>query len=264
MQTRRVFLREAGWTATGVLVLGAAACTGGQSTQIPSTSPVTARTGSPTTGAPADVVPPPGPTTTTTTQDLTWERVDMGFVSAYLLSRSGEVAVVDTGVTGNDGAIADGLAAIGAGWSDVSHVILTHSHGDHVGSLGAVLELAADATAHAGPADIPVIAGPREIRPVADGDRVFGMQIIATPGHTPGHISVLDPAGSLLVAGDALNGSGDGGVAGPNPQFTADMDQAIASVHTLAGLEYQAVVFGHGDPVISNAHQAVRALADTL
>ena len=57
----------------------------------------------------------------------------------------------------------------------------------------------------------------------------FGLEIIETPGHTIGHISVFDRVGGLLVAGDALNGGGASGVTGPNPRFPSDLTAANAS-----------------------------------
>ncbi len=97
---------------------------------------------------------------------------------------------------------------------------------------------------------------------MADGDSVFGLDVIATPGHTPGHICLLDTSG-VLVAGDALTG-GNGGVDGPNPQFTPDMETATQSVVKLAGLEFDVVYFGHGEPVTAGADQAVAELAESL
>ena len=94
-----------------------------------------------------------------------WHRVDLGFVSAYVLARGGEAAVVDTGVPGNEGAILEALEAAGLGWSDVGHVILTHRHQDHVGSAPAVLDAAPGAAAYAGAADIPAIDVPRALVP---------------------------------------------------------------------------------------------------
>ena len=64
----------------------------------------------------------------------TWERVNLGFVSAYLLIRGGEAALVDTGEAGSEAAIESSLTSIGLGWSAVGHVIITHNHGDHSGS----------------------------------------------------------------------------------------------------------------------------------
>ena len=90
---------------------------------------------------------------------------------------------------------------------------------------------------------------------------MFGLQVIATPGHTPGHIAVLDPASSLLVAGDALNREGGSAVVGANPDFSDDMAQATESVKKLAGLSIDAILFGHGDPIDSGAGPLLDQLA---
>jgi glyoxylase-like metal-dependent hydrolase (beta-lactamase superfamily II) len=189
--------------------------------------------------------------------------VVLGSVSAFVLARAGEATIVDTGNPGSEDGIGAGLGALGLGWGDVGHVIVTHLHNDHQGSLPAVLNLAPEAAAYAGAADIPQIPAPRDLIPVGDGDIVFDLQIIDTPGHTPGHISVLDPVGGLLVAGDALNGR-DGGVIGANPRFTADVAVADDSVRKLAQLTFDTVVFGHGDPVEGQASDQVAALAASL
>jgi glyoxylase-like metal-dependent hydrolase (beta-lactamase superfamily II) len=186
--------------------------------------------------------------------------VNLGFVSAYIVVRAGEAAVVDTGVEGSESAIESGLTALDVDWGAVGHVIITHRHGDHQGSLPGVLEAATGATAYAGAGDVAAITSPRPLVSVGDGDRIFDLEIVETPGHTPGHISVLSPDASLLIAGDALNGLG-GGVIGANPQFTDDMALANLSVQKLAGFRYDTVVFGHGEPVEGNASSLVADLA---
>jgi glyoxylase-like metal-dependent hydrolase (beta-lactamase superfamily II) len=191
---------------------------------------------------------------------VTWERVDLGFVSAYMLARGGEAAVVDTGNPGSESSIEEALKAAGLGWDSVGHVILTHRHGDHVGSLDAVLAKAPDAVAYAGQEDIPSIEANRELTAVGDGDLVFDLQIVATPGHTAGHISVLDTAGGLFVAGDALS-TADGKVSDSNPRFTDDMDQAMASIRKIAGLQFETLLVGHGDPILTGASGLVAAFA---
>jgi glyoxylase-like metal-dependent hydrolase (beta-lactamase superfamily II) len=190
-------------------------------------------------------------------------RVNLGFVNAYVLIRGKEAAVVDTGTPNNASKIADIVRTAGLGWDAVHHVILTHYHPDHIGSVGEVLAAAAKATAYAGAADIPQIEPPRPIKAVGDNDEVFGLRVIATPGHTPGHVCVFDPAGSLLILGDAMNNIGNK-LAGPNPQYTADMAQAHQSVKKLAKLTFQRAVFGHGDPIEQGASQAIAKLAGTL
>ena len=189
-------------------------------------------------------------------------RVNMGFVNAYVLIRGKEAAVVDTGTAGNGSKIADVVRTAGLSWDSVHHVIMTHYHPDHIGSVGEVLGAAAKATAYAGAADIPQIKSPRPIKTVGDSDEVFGLRVIATPGHTPGHVCVFDPAGSVLILGDAMNNIDK--LSGPNPQYTADMAQAHQSVKKLAKLKFERAVFGHGEPIDKSASQAIAKLAGTL
>ena len=94
---------------------------------------------------------------------------------------------------------------------------------------------------------------------MGDGDQVFGLDIIETPGHTPGHISVLDSVGGIFVAGDAINGA-NGGVIGPNERFTPDMDLANQSVAKIASFEFETILFGHGEPVLSGGTAGVASL----
>lgn len=241
--TRRAFLRQVGRGGLAVAVVGVAACTDDEQ-------------GAPAATTAAGVGP------TTDRSSGSWSRVAFASVSAYVFARAGEAALVDTGLGGSADGIGDALAAVGLRWSDLSTVILTHSHPDHIGSLADVMTLAPDATAHAGREDIPNMTSPRPISPVSDGDILFGLEVVTTPGHTPGHISMLDPAGTL-VAGDALNGSG-GGVIGPNPDYTADMETATRSVVKLAGFDYEEIYFGHGEPVTAGGSEAVTALTAGL
>jgi glyoxylase-like metal-dependent hydrolase (beta-lactamase superfamily II) len=258
-----MFIAEVGRSTLAVAVLGGvAACAAGPAT----TGGGEAEPGSSTTGSAPAATSGAGPTTSgagpTTSAPATvdWRRVNLGFVSAYLLSRSGEVAVVDTGVPGSAAAIEQALFAFDFAWDAVSHVILTHRHNDHVGSLTDVLDLAASADGFCGAGDLDAINSPRALTAVGDGDAVFGLDVIETPGHTPGHIAVLDPVAGLLLAGDALHGA-DGGVAGARPEFTDDMTAANQSIVKLAGFSYEIALFGHGEPVLRGASRAVADLA---
>ena len=91
---------------------------------------------------------------------------------------------------------------------------------------------------------------------------MFGLQIVATPGHTAGHVAVFDPDSGVLVAGDALNN--DGGLSGSNPQFTDDEVAAADSVRKLAGLEPRVILVGHGSPVVKSAAAELQRLASAL
>jgi len=197
------------------------------------------------------------------TAALRWERVNFDFVSAYVLVREGRVAIVDTGTSGNDERIEMALTSLGVGWGDVDHIVLTHLHGDHVGGLSAVLNSIDTAVPYAGEADIAGISSSRPITAVNDGDEIFGLEVIATPGHTPGSISMLDDEEGLLIAGDALNTS-NGQVLAANPDFSQDLAAADNSVKVLAQRNFDTLAVGHGDPIVGDASTLVQALASSL
>jgi glyoxylase-like metal-dependent hydrolase (beta-lactamase superfamily II) len=255
---RRHFLRNVGTGAVGVAIFGLAACTSRAtpgtttfSTPIASTTATSAAT---TTTATAVAS-----TGASVTDLVSSKRVDLDFVSAYVIERGDGLVVIDTGAGGSAPAIEAVLGEYGKSWSDIGYVIATHKHGDHVGSWNPVIDAASEAGIFAGGLDISSIISGRPISALADGDMVNGLRTIATPGHTQGHVSMLDPVLGLFT-GDALNGSG-GGVIGPNPQFTPDMDTALDSVRTLASFDYEAAFFGHGEPVLLGASTAVQDLA---
>lgn len=263
--TRRMLLRDMGKAGVAVMVLGTAACSSDvtdNATPTPDDGSTSSSSTDNTTSVPPDSTASTdaGPTTTESTgPGHRWQRANLGFVSAYILYRGGEAALVDTGVEGSEGDIESALAEIGLDWGSVGHVIITHRHPDHQGSLDAVIG-ASDAPWYAGVGDIEAINATTEGTVVATGDNVFDLRIIETPGHTPGHVSVLDDAAGILVAGDALNGA-DGGVIGPDPDFSEDMEAATASVFLIAGLEFETILFGHGEPVIEGGRDAVTDLA---
>ncbi|MGH8945379.1 MAG: MBL fold metallo-hydrolase [Acidimicrobiia bacterium] len=258
--TRRMLLRDMGKAGLAVVILGTAACSSestDNATPTPETTGGPTSTGStPTSAAGSTALPGTSPA-----GGYDWHRANLGFVSAYILYRGGEATLVDTGASNSEGAIEAALAEIDLGWDSVGSVVITHKHPDHQGSLQPVLA-ATDAPWYAGAGDIPAITASSQGTPVGDGDRVDELDIIETPGHTPGHISVLDSTAGILVAGDAING-GNSGVAGPNPDFSEDMDLANASVAKLAGFDYEVVLFGHGEPVLAEGSAQVGDLAQT-
>jgi glyoxylase-like metal-dependent hydrolase (beta-lactamase superfamily II) len=260
---RRTFLADLGRGAFALAILGVVGCSpAAVATARPSAS--AAGSGSPSGGASPSTSPSAAGSAPPSGGDgaaggVTWERVNLGFVSAYVLLRGGEAAIVDTGVGGSADAIEATLSGVGIDWATVGHLILTHHHGDHVGSAADVMDRAAGAAGYAGAEDIGSITVPRSLAAVGDGDEVFGLRIVTTPGHTAGSISVLDPVGGILVAGDALGTSGGKPVL-PNAQFTDDMTKAKASVVKLGGLVFETLLVGHGEPIESGAAGAVAEL----
>lgn len=195
---------------------------------------------------------------------LDWWRVDFAYVSAYVLVRAREAALVDCGLGSRVDAIGAVLGAAGTGWDRVRHVLITHVHTDHHDGLTEVAARAPGAAIYAGAADsrsIQDVSG-RQVRPVTDGEEVFGLRMVETPGHTPGHLAVFDTDSRVLVAGDAISNTIDG-LQGPMSDFSGDMRTAEESVRKLAALEPEVILFGHGPPVQQDAAAQLRRLASS-
>lgn len=253
---RRGFLRDLGKGTLAVAIVGPALAACSSSTSVSASPTAThAPTPAPTAGSDDSPTPSPAPDDTgdSETEALEWAQVSLGNVSAYVLVRGNQAAVVDTGNPGSADQIASTLQALGVSWSDVQHVILTHSHNDHVGSVGDAVGRAPGAKLYAGAADIAAISAP------------VAIEVIETPGHTPGSISVIDHDAGLRIAGDALNGNAAGtDVLGANPRFSGDITTANESIRKLAGLRFDTAAFGHGNPFTGAADRAVASLADSL
>lgn len=178
-------------------------------------------------------------------------------VRCFIVSHGAGLLLIDTGPVGSSEAIAAALDRVGAAWNDITDVVLTHSHPDHVGALGEVVTRSPAAVVWAGAADCREIRSAAPLRPLVERDRVRALHVVQTPGHTPGHISLLHDDGMLFV-GDAV-----GTVAGelrraPEP-FTADRAQAEESLRRLSLLQPDRMLFSHG-PEISDPVGALRRL----
>ncbi|HEY2723863.1 MAG TPA: MBL fold metallo-hydrolase [Pseudonocardiaceae bacterium] len=172
----------------------------------------------------------------------TWE-VDN---NVWLIGDENEVLVIDAA---HD---ADAIAAA-VGDRRVLGIVSTHAHDDHVSAAPAL----------AGRTGAPVLLHPEEhvlwrlahpdLPPpenqLADGDvlRVAGtaLQVVHTPGHSPGSCCLYAPDLDVLFSGDTLFQGGPGATG----RSYSDFDQIIVSIRTrLLGLPAETVVnTGHGD-----------------
>ena len=114
---RRSFLVRAGRRAFGVAVLGVAGC-----------------------AADDEVGDAGAPARSGAAAGLAWSRVDLAYVSADVLVRGREAAIVDTGAQGSADRIGEVLEAAGSGWDRVRDVVVPHADFDHVGSLGEIAD----------------------------------------------------------------------------------------------------------------------------
>lgn len=184
--------------------------------------------------------------------------------------------LVDTSADADGGKLLDYLSKIRVTPKDLSTIFITHTHPDHVGGLAAIKHSSpAKVAAHKIEADFiarkRVYDGPPGIQrhpgtpcdvPLDDGQKYDGLEVIFTPGHTRGHIALLDGSRSLLIAGDAANN--ESGVRPMDDRYNVDPKQHRESIKKLAKFQFDNAIFGHGAPIKGGAHSKIAELAKRL
>jgi glyoxylase-like metal-dependent hydrolase (beta-lactamase superfamily II) len=93
-------------------------------------------------------------------------------------------------------------------------------------------------------------------------DQLGGLEIIHTPGHTVGSICLYNNEKKILFSGDLIRNE-NGVMEGPPPQFTPDPGTAACSLEKIADLDFDTLLPGHGDPILSGAGERFTALYET-
>lgn len=205
-------------------------------------------------------------------------------INAFLIDDGDDgLTMVDAGLTKHADALVADIRSVGREPSDLTRILITHAHPDHLGSArhlsgGTVpvgLHSADGDIARAGIIHQTMKAGPGLLNGIlfrvligsksaefpafepdyalSDGqviDVAGGLEVIHTPGHTAGHVSLLWKRDrGLLIAGDVA-----GNLFGLNYMLGYDnIDTGRASLAKLAGREFEVAVFGHGRPILSGA-----------
>jgi glyoxylase-like metal-dependent hydrolase (beta-lactamase superfamily II) len=214
-----------------------------------------------------------------------WDQADLGS-NVYLVDAADGLTLIDAGYKGKELLIIERVRSLGYSPSRITTIIITHHHPDHVGGLAGLVETTrARVVAHT--ADVPYIDGrlpqPGPSRPgwlrraarpfnrllatrpikvdieVSDRDELplaGGINILHTPGHTPGSICIFLRRRGVVFTGDLL--AQRFGLKWPSIPFTADIEQLRKSVGKLAGHEFEAACFGHGSPLRVEAGTRVR------
>lgn len=183
-------------------------------------------------------------------------------VHAFVIRREAGIVLVDSLMQPDHAElIAGALTRTGANFTDIKYIVLTHHHPDHTGGLAEVASRAPQAQILCGAADAGAILASTGISPdtVSTGDAVLGLDVVLTPGHTPGHLCLFDTSSSTVFLGDLVGNRG--GLGRAPAQFTENADQAELSLQTVAELAFENGIPSHGDPVLGGASRALYQLA---
>nr|WP_274361374.1 MULTISPECIES: MBL fold metallo-hydrolase [unclassified Paenibacillus] len=227
------------------------------------------------------------------THDVFWKRLIM--VNVVFVGRpgadDGEWVLVDAGLKFSANAIERAARERLAYHGRPACIVMTHGHFDHVGALQELAERW-DVPVYAHEKELPYLTGSAAYLPpdpsvgggmmsavsplypngaIDLGERaqplpedgtvpgLAGWRWVATPGHTPGHISLFREEDRTLIAGDAFTTvkqesalhviTQHKSIHGPPMYFTPDWKSAKASVQALRELRPAAAVTGHGLPI---------------
>jgi glyoxylase-like metal-dependent hydrolase (beta-lactamase superfamily II) len=210
----------------------------------------------------------------------------LGFVNCYLVREDDGLTLIDTMLPRCERAIRSAADRQGA---PIVRIVLTHAHGDHVGSLDALVEALSGVEVSISARDARLLRRDTSLDPgepqakikgslpgtkaepsrtLAPGDRVGSLEVIAASGHTPGHIALLDTRDRTLFCGDAYSTLGGVATAARvHPLFpflgmaTWHRPTALETARALRALDPARLAPGHGRVVEGPAAAMDAAIA---
>lgn len=214
-------------------------------------------------------------------------------MNATLIWDDKNVILIDAGLPEQLENIREEVEKAGVSFDRINKIIITHHDLDHMGSLSSIVKNSKS--------EIEVLAHSGE-RPYIEGDKIGikitperlssmpeamketikqlktkvnrivkdeenlpycgGIEVIYTPGHTPGHICLYLRKYKALVTGDAMNVVNNE-LIGPNPEYTFDMEQAMESLKKLTKYDIETVICYHGGVFTKGSNERIAKLANS-
>jgi len=200
------------------------------------------------------------------------------------------VTLIDTGMPGNAAKIVDFVKSLSKEPMASCTIVITHPDIDHAGSVAELKEKLGIAKVAIHEADAPRLAGEKPLREVRgligllfkvmspfmkfkpvmpdillkDGERVDGLSVIHTPGHTQGSICLHSERLKAMFVGDALRTDRNGNPILPSAALAFDFEEAKKSVRKIASYEFELLLPGHGPPILADASKKVKELVASL
>ena len=203
-------------------------------------------------------------------------------VKVHAIVENDGVTLIDTGYAGSLSRLTKALEGLDRTVSQVSRVVCTHGHPDHAGGARALADLGIEILIH--PADAAntnvsfraALRRPSRGRffaamtpalssftALADGDVLpvlGGLEVIHTPGHTPGSVCLYARQRGLLFVGDVLQRR-FGRISAASGLYSDDRAAARSSVQRLTGLDVKTLIFSHYPPLTDEPSAVLVKLA---
>jgi glyoxylase-like metal-dependent hydrolase (beta-lactamase superfamily II) len=195
-------------------------------------------------------------------------------MNCYLVEEEDGLTLVDSTISSPAADVAAVVKELG---KDLRRVTLTHAHGDHVGGVSGVRKLYPGVEISISERDGRILAGDKTLLPteaqtavkgsflkvdwkpdrlLKPGDRVGSLEVVASRGHTPGHIAFFDVRDRALIAGDAFQTRGGIAVSGDLrllfpfvAMATWNKPTSLTSASALRALEPSLLATGHGEAI---------------
>ena len=208
-----------------------------------------------------------------------------GIIHPVVLKDNNEMILVDCGYTGFMPIIEDAFKSENLDCNQLTKILITHHDHDHMGALADFKEKYPNIEIIASEIEAPYISGEKKslrleqaeelqnnlseeqkefgkafceilksVKPVNvdilvnDGevmDWCGGCEIVGTPGHTPGHISLYLKDKRIIITGDAAALENNQRVIA-NPQFTLDIENANKSISKILDYDAETYICYHG------------------
>ncbi|MGX7418554.1 MBL fold metallo-hydrolase [Carnobacterium gallinarum] len=207
----------------------------------------------------------------------------LGFVNCYLYEEQASLTLIDIGVA----SFVKSIVALSKKLNKpVTHILLTHPHGDHIAGLPALIKEFPEAKIYLSERDSALLQGDFSLRDgedatkikggfpkidilpnylLQDGKSIGSLTAIASSGHTPGSFSFYNGKSGILIAGDALQTktgvavSGDKRFFFPFPAYgTWSKLEALKSAKKLYQLDLNLLATGHG-PILEKPKNQLKS-----
>ena len=195
-------------------------------------------------------------------------------INCYLVQEEDGLTLVDSTISSPGEDVAALAKRLG---KPLRRVALTHAHGDHVGGVVGLRTMFPGVEVSISERDGHLLAGDKALLPtepqtpvkgsfvkidwqpdrlLKPGDRVGSLEVVASPGHTPGHVAFFDVRDKALIAGDAFQTRGGIAVSGDLrllfpfvAMATWNKPAALTSAKALRALNPALLAIGHGEAI---------------